>query len=154
MVAKVCVASSIFTFSLASIAWWRPSEYRLPSIILPVCSSTILTLLSITTYSISFSNSVYAFNNWFKVCILSLFSLKSEYNFSFSSASFSISNSFDSIFAISIETSGKTKKPGSLISFDNCSTPLSVNSIWLFFSSIVKYKSASTLGISLLLSCM
>ena len=41
-VAKVWVAASIFTFSFASIAWCRPSEYLLPGNARPVCSSTIM----------------------------------------------------------------------------------------------------------------
>ena len=138
MVAKVCVASSIFTFSLASIAWCKPSEYLLPSIILPVCSSTIITLLSIRTYSISFSNSVYAFKSWFIVWIRSLFSLKSLKTLSFLFASSSVDKFSFSICAISDDKSGSIKKLGSFTLSDKWSIPLSVNSIWLFFSSIVK----------------
>ena len=38
----------------------------------PVCSSTIMTLLSITTYSMSFSNNAYAFKSWFMLWMRAL----------------------------------------------------------------------------------
>ena len=119
----------------------------------PVCSSTIMILLSMITYSTSFSNKEYAFNNCVKVWIRSLLILKSWNKTSFSSASASLSNFFFSILAISVPISGKTKKSAS-VSPDRNLIPLSVNSTWLFFSSITKYKASSILCISRLLSCM
>ena len=49
IVARVFVSWFIFTCSLASIAWWSPSEYALPFIRRPVNWSTIIISPSWTT---------------------------------------------------------------------------------------------------------
>ena len=49
MVARVLDSRATVTPSLASMAWWRPSEYRRPYMSRPVNSSTMMTSPSFTT---------------------------------------------------------------------------------------------------------
>ncbi len=49
MVASVWFSASILTPSLASTAWWSPSDQRRPGMRRPVNSSTMMTSPSLTT---------------------------------------------------------------------------------------------------------
>ena len=88
------------------------------------------------------------------VWIRSLLILKSLYNSSLRPAFISGVSSEVSISPTFTPISGKTKKLSLAVLSDKCAIPLSVKSIWLFFSSITNHNASSTSGINLLLSAM
>ena len=86
-----------------------------------------------TTYSVSFSNRVYAFNNWVMVWMRSLFTPKSLKRISFFAASFSALSPSPSILAISVPMSGRQKILYLEHFLERYSTLFSVNSTGIVF---------------------
>lgn len=152
MVANVWVAASIFTFSLASMAWCKPSEYRLPSSRLFVRQQFLF--YHRLQYILHRFRKGYDFSNCWIEWMYALIWWQSVINSSFTFIRSSGLRFERSSSAMHEPISGIIKKLGSSLLPVINSIPRWVKSTELFFSSITNNNSLSASGIRLLFSCI